>query len=179
MWWRQWWWWCASSSLAGFKVHYDPLPSLFCTHCVHTYRRCTACKAEHLICWLLTDSVMQSQFQCECERYHRACGRSLTFLTTCHQLQSTQFYLHSSLARVTTLQVQLTALSSDSSCCLFYSLHQTHEMRSIDGLQEVVSLMLSPCAAVAQWGMMVWTANNCDTRYVAVLGRLFTHCGAT
>jgi len=32
-------------------------------------------------------------------------------------------------------------------------------------------------APVAQWGMSAWAANNCDSRHVAVLGRLFTHRG--
>jgi len=35
----------------------------------------------------------------------------------------------------------------------------------------------SPCASVAQWGVTLWTANNCDFHHVAVLSRRFTHRG--
>jgi len=37
-----------------------------------------------------------------------------------------------------------------------------------------MSSALGPCALVAQWGVTIWTANNCDIRYVAVLGRLLS-----
>jgi len=45
--------------------------------------------------------------------------------------------------------------------------------------RKVVSSTLSPCAPVAQlWGVTVWTANNCDSCHVVVLGRLLNHHGS-
>jgi len=49
--------------------------------------------------------VVQSQCQCVCALCHRACGRNLTYLTTCRQPQSTQSYLRSSPVKATTSQV--------------------------------------------------------------------------
>jgi len=49
---------------------------------------------------------------------------------------------------------------------------------SLHVVREVVSSKF-PCAPVAQWGVTVWAANNCDSYHVpvVVLGRVFTHRG--